>query len=305
MRADARRSATLAWSLLLSACALLLVTPARAQSPQSPRDILLEKHAGKACVLERKDSAVGLGPAGDAFDPDQDPESAPRPPAARYEPSEDAVYRTCGGLGCVDDPDVADPTRGVCAVARKSADCAGAADPTLYGGLCGPAHIPPAPASGSYGRRFMFTAQALVEFGPDLGRTAEIDTAIGALFQHSLTQSKARRLPDGGTEHYDLPAFYLHGETHISKQRFGHELGLVYKPGSAVLTRLGLAAYGIVWGREQFVEGPRYRFGPALHFEFLSNLMLRGAYTPGFASEGPALVLSLEYAANLWDDFKN
>ena len=288
---------------VLAAVALLAASRAQAQSPQTPLQQLLRAHGGQACVLERKAAAVGIGTEA-PFDPDADPAAAPSAPAARYEPTQDAVFKVCAGLGCVDDPASDDPSHGVCALPKSVADCAGAAEPAQHGGLCGPAHLELPAVCGSYGRRFMFTAQALVELGPDLGRPAEIDTAVGALFQLSLTRSKARKMADGGDEHFDLPRLYLHLEAHISKQRVGHELGLVYKLGGDIFTRAAVTAYGIVWGAEQFVAKPQYRLGAAVHVELLSNLLVRAAFTPGLTAKGPSWVLGAEYAANLWSDFK-
>jgi hypothetical protein len=283
---------------------------ARAQPPKqdSALEERLASHGGFVCRLEAKGGVAQVAPElGDDFDPDADPDAEPAPdvaPAQRYAATEASVFQTCGGLGCLPNLATQDPLDGVCGIAKTVDDCAGAGDPSRFGGLCGEPPSPPPVPKRIFGRRFMVTAQAIIEFGESIENRANLDTALGGLFQHSLTRSRSKVMADGGIEHSELPRMYVHVAAHVSKQRFGHELGFVRKFNHDTLTRMGLSAYGVLWSEQEFVRSPSYRIGPSLSFELLNNLIFRGVWTMGPGKMGPTWMISLEYAAGLWDDFR-
>ncbi len=249
---------------------------------------------GKACQLEKRQSLVTeLG------GPDDAPEEGS--PPDRYQATQYTVDEVCGGLGCIDDPASDDGTRGVCGVAKTEQDCGGRADPQLYGGWCGPPHLDLRPPVPIVPRRYLVTGSYQVDFGNEaLGS----DVGVGGIFQIGLNRSQTRRMPNGSTLHFGLPAFYLHGAALVSQQRFAQELGVVWKTGAEFLTRVGVAGHGQFWAQDDLVStATRYGVGPSLHVELFYNILARGVW---FIHDdgGPRFTVGLQYAATLFDDFK-
>lgn len=260
------------------------------------------EYEGRRCTLEEDKAPPRLT---DDFDPFARPDADPPPAEKRYRPTEDAVFTSCGGLGCIDDPNSDVPTHGICALPRSVEECAGAGDPAEHGGLCGPAHVPLPPIVGIHAQRFMFTGTALAEFLTEVpDKDAGVDVAAGALYQLSFTKSKATKREDGGYDHTDLPIVYLHAEAFVSTQRVGHDVGVVFKLPSTIVTRVGVAAFGQGWGPVDFLTDNSYHIGPSAHVEFLRNLIVRAALPYWGTGPGPRLVFSVTYAAGLLDDFQ-
>lgn len=255
---------------------------------------LEQSFVGKSCQLEAKESLVTeLG------GPDDDPGDGE--PSKRYVPTQYTVDEVCGGLGCIHDPTSDDETRGVCGLARTERDCGGRANPELYGGRCGPAHLDLRPPVPIIPRRYLVTGSYQVDFGNDsLGS----DIGVGGIFQIGLHRSKTRRLPNGATLHFGLPSFYLHGAALVSQRRFAQELGIVFKTGAEFLTRVGVAGYGQFWAPDDLVStSTRYGVGPSLHVELFYNILARGVWLL-HEDNGPRFTVGLQYAATLFDDFK-
>lgn len=264
-------------------------------TPGEEAATLLERHGGSACVLAKREASL----VGEAFDPDADPEAAT--PAVVYEATEHAVRHTCHRLGCVDDPDSAEPTTGICGLPRTPADCAGAG--ISASGLCD-VHVPLAQPEDIHLHRFMLTAAVLMDIkAPE--KDVATDGAAGFLYQISLAPAKASPLSTGGYLHHSLPSWYLHVAGFASLQRVGHDVGLVYKPGTSLFTRAGVAAFGQLRGTGNLWDERSYQVGPSIHLELMHNLLFRGAWLPysSRADGGPMFVAGLEYSKGLLDDF--
>ncbi len=256
---------------------------------------LTQAFAGKRCELVEHAPLATESMAG----PDDPPPA--EPPAPTYQPTQATIDAVCGGLGCVDDPSQSDPHLGICGLAQTATDCGGRAEPELYGGWCGPTHLEVVRPRPTTPRRWLVTGSYLVDAG---NGTLGSDVAPGAVFQLGLSVSKVRRLPGGGVLHFGLPSMYLHAAAFASQRRLGHELGLVYKTGAEIVTRLGIGAYGQLWSEDDVVStDPLYGLGPSAHVELFYNILVRGAWLVR-DDEGPQATFGIQYAATLFDDFK-
>lgn len=247
--------------------------------------------AGKRCQLVERMPAAATG------SPDDVPEE---PPAASYQPTPATVFDVCGGLGCVDDPASDEPTEGICALAQTPDACGGAANPGLYDGRCGPRHIHVKAPEPMVPMRSLATGGYVIDLGND---TRGGDVVPGGIFQVGLTRSRVRKLDDGSYQHFGLPSFYLHTALLVSRRRLAPEVGLVYKTGCELFTRLGVAAYGQLWSADDILSSSSFGVGPSLHVELFYNLLLRGAYVFG-DDTSPQATFGIQYAASLFDDFK-
>jgi hypothetical protein len=291
----ARRLSASAACLISCATSWTGVTAASEPLTEAESRAIIAKYGGTRCLREGKRSGADL-------EPDAIPDAAPQA-AVEYAATERSVFETCQALGCVEDPTSGNPHFGVCGPGRSAADCAGAAKPDARG-FCGEPHIPLTSAGGLRAQRLMMTGTALAEFAIDLpDKDAGVDVAAGVLYQLALTRSDVARLPSGGQLHYNLPRWYLHAATFVSKQRAGHDVGIVHKFNSDVVTRVGAGFYGQAWGPIDLLNDTVYLAGPSLHLEFLSNLLVQGAFLPIDTGPGPQWMVALQYAAGLWEDF--
>lgn len=247
---------------------------------------------GRSCTLGERDAGVANG------NPDELPPETT--PASSYQPSQDTIFGVCGGLGCIDDPASTDPTAGVCALAQTPEQCGGAANPGTYGGWCGPRHLKVNEPQPTRPVRWLATGGYVVDLGND---TTGGDVVPGGIFQIGLTQSQVRVLPDGSRQHFGLPSLYAHGAVLVSRRRVAPELGIVYKTGAELLTRVGIAAYAQLWAPEDVLSSASFGMGPSAHIELFYNVLLRGTYLFG-EQASPEATLGVQYAASLFDDFK-
>ncbi len=247
---------------------------------------------GRPCERVQR-GAVGPGP-------DHPPGEGPANPGERWEASEQAVFDTCGGLGCVDDQQEADGQYGVCGIPSSVDDCAGV---DQSGKTCGRRHAPLEELGSYRPKRFMFTASALIDSDDEDATGFRAGVLGGVLFQLALTSVNTVRMRDGGLLHYGLPSFYLHVSAFLGDDRAGHDVGLVYKTGRAWPSRLGVTFMG--HAVDSMVEDELiYRAGPAIQVELYYNLILKGAWLMIGEGNGPQWITGVEYAADLLNDFK-
>ncbi|MBM4353235.1 MAG: hypothetical protein FJ109_05465 [Deltaproteobacteria bacterium] len=223
-------------------------------------------------------------------------------PPATWQATEESVYVTCGGLGCIDAPDSEDPSMGVCGTPSIPDDCGGAA---IVGGLCGEQHLIMKKLPGIVPTRLFFTAHPIVDSGFDGAAGFNPDVAAGVLLQVGLGRSQSRELAGGGVLHYGFPNCYLHAEALWSRFRVGHDVGVGYKTGSSWVSRVALTGFGQYAGETGLEDdNATYRFGPAVQVEIYFNVILKGGWLPVGTGEGPVWFAGLTYGASLLDDFR-
>jgi len=254
-----------------------------------PADLLLCRFGGIRCVrTERAGGAPAPGAVGD-------------PARSLFEATEESVYVTCGGLGCVDAPDSDDPHIGVCGKPQGPGDCGGTA---ARNGLCADRHEILQDIDGIVPTRFFFTASPIVDSGFKGAAGFNPDVAAGVLFQVGLGKSESRRLANGGLLHYAFPNYYLHTELLWSKFRAGYDVGAGYKTGCETLSRVALTVFGQYSGEGSLSDdSATYRMGPAGYVEIFYNLIVKGGWLPFGTGDGPVWFFGLTYGARFFDDF--
>jgi hypothetical protein len=222
-------------------------------------------------------------------------------PIQVYVASEKGVYETCGGLGCVAGPDPQKPHIGVCGIPTEPNDCAGPGiDEAKM--RCNRQHLVLSPPKEILPERFLLTGAAMLDGGYSEVRHY---FAAGGLYQVGLWRSRSRPLHDGGYIHESLPLLYLHLAGLANSEQASHELGIVVKTGYSSVSRIGLIWQGQVSGPDGLLESGRtWRSGPAVQAEIYYNLILGAAWLPGGSAAGPQWLIGVQYAASLWNDFK-